>query len=63
MYTTEVMHIRLDSGGGKDLDLKECSREQLEKEVRAYNQVYDAFVDIFAAHIVCIFGFCAYSLV
>ena len=25
--------FRLDHGGGKDLDLKDCPREQLEKEV------------------------------
>ena len=28
---------RLDHGGGKDLSLPECSREQLEKEVRFFS--------------------------
>lgn len=28
-----LIHVRLDYGGGKDLDMRECPRQQLEKEV------------------------------
>lgn len=31
-----LIPLRLDRGGGKDLSLKECPREQLEKEVRCF---------------------------
>lgn len=44
-FVDRTTRRRLDSGGGKDLSLKECSREKLEREVCLFGHPYE-FIEV-----------------